>query len=89
MALITTHSGPVAHEVGPVADGTMMKTKGGVDAVPIRGPVAVRVPAGSVVALVAGYVAPTTLVIRAVAVAATQGAINNDRGSMLIWICPT
>ena len=89
MALITTHSGPVAHEVGPVADGTMMKADGGVGAVSIRGPVSARVPAGSVVALVAGYVAPTTLVIRAVAIAAAQGAINNDRRSMLIPICPT
>ena len=80
MALVTTHSGPVAHEVGPVAGRTMKKTFGGVDAVPIRVPVAVRVPAGSVVALVAGYAAPATLVIRAVAIAASQGAQIHDLG---------
>ena len=89
MALVTTHSGPVAQEVGPVADGTLMKAYGGVGAVSIRGPVAARVPAGSVVALVAGYVAPTTPVIRAVAIAATQGIKDNDRRTVFIPIDPT
>ena len=70
MALIATDFGPIAPEIAPVADRTLLKSVFGVIPMPVGRTVTTGVPAGAVVTGVAGDAAPAAAVIGAVTVAA-------------------
>ncbi len=83
VALVTTDTGPIAKEIATVADGALVQAVLGVRAVSVGRTVSVGVPARSVVARVAGDVAPAAAVVGAMTITATQGGVGDDREAVV------
>jgi hypothetical protein len=85
VTLVATHLGPVTPEVAPMANGTLVSALFCIFAVPTLGSVPDRMSPGTVVALVAGHVAPAPAIIVAVAITTVQGAEILDKGTVSVF----